>query len=1202
MRAVDAKKSAEGVEHAEFARRAAAGRWHPVRGSRAAENWLKSRMRARADEVRAHPERCASPLVVAVPSDALRVHLCAALVRGAGGALLGVSVRTAASLALDVLARAGASAPRGDALIELFGARAAARRPMLKRPLAGLDDGYAAVLPGLRDLIDAGLSPDLLEPLEELLDEARDVASPAEIERARALVHAALDVERERAACGRGGRAAALRQATELVRSHGDALLGDTEVWIVGFSDATGLLSDFLEALARRPRTHVLWSVPLEPAPLFASAVATAARGVAAETRALASDFPDRLGERLRAVSSPDGGDPVPCSTPTVVLAEAMGLEAEARFALERSAERAHAGIPQERIAIVARELGPYTRALRIHAARIGLAISAPGARGPTEPGGLGLLALLDVQANAGATSVARFLFARSENGLWGDAAELVLALHALGVGRLDQLCTLVPADVVDTHGEFALPVRSAIGRSDPVNAEDAGTGARHDESHDESQDESPSSEDEDDDGGNGEDSEFDFEVAYARGAPRPSGRRRIHRSRLEAARAAAIRCVETLNTWSSAERPAAEHAARTQSFAIDELGWSPDGPRTVALGTLIKHARALADELGPHTPATLAEWTALLGRAIEPATRVPLGGRGGGVQVLSVMEARGMAFDALIVLGLVRDRFPRRPTEDPLLPDALRQRFAQVLGDFPVGRRAHAEERHLFAELLAAAPSVVLMRPRTDDDGVELGASPFFQRLAAHAPASIPEVVPALFGRGARRQGATTTAFEGAVRASIAGARRGGEEARGTWAEHITLAAVEAAEPRGAAEWDAARPRAARIARARGDVLDTIDRPPAAGRGPGPFDGLVGPAFAGDPRHERLFVTTLERVARCGWQTFLEKILGLEPTPDPLAALPALESRTVGTLVHEVLERIAEAGPNAPSPRTVRWPSQPEFEALLQASAVKVAREEGLMLRGLVRALAERARPHLERAQALEWAGGERKGVLATESAGVLDLGPHLGTSLEVHFRADRADRASNAGDSMHSGDAVDFVDYKTGKPKVDTLTARSREQKRLRAIGSGDLLQGFVYSAAGGGVGRYVHLHEDTDPRIAELTIDAKDRDQARAFDLAVGTLIHAWRAGAFVPRVATPAPPMAVEPVACSHCRVSSACVRGDSGARMGIVEFASSGLGAPSAAENEASASRAAARAWLGLWHLPNRAKALSTGLDDGEVDG
>ena len=68
-----------------------------------------------------------------------------------------------------------------------------------------------------------------------------------------------------------------------------------------------------------------------------------------------------------------------------------------------------------------------------------------------------------------------------------------------------------------------------------------------------------------------------------------------------------------------------------------------------------------------------LDDFFLLARRAFGDLGRSPLGGEGGGVQVLRVADARARSFEHLFVMGLNRDLFPRGISEDPLLPDSVR-------------------------------------------------------------------------------------------------------------------------------------------------------------------------------------------------------------------------------------------------------------------------------------------------------------------------------------------------------------------------------------------------------------------------------------------------------------------------------------------------------------------------------------------------
>ena len=148
--------------------------------------------------------------------------------------------------------------------------------------------------------------------------------------------------------------------------------------------------------------------------------------------------------------------------------------------------------------------------------------------------------------------------------------------------------------------------------------------------------------------------------------------------------------------------------------------------------------------------------------------------------------------------------------------------------------------------------------------------------------------------------------------------------------------------------------------------------------------------------------MTQAENTARCPWQTFLGRLLRLETPFDALDALPGIEPRLVGSLVHDVLERIVmqriptrptleEAARAAPTP--VPWPDAAELEALLHDRAEALVRAEGIGLPGFARVLAAQARPRLAVARALDWSGpsgavfalgAELEGEIALEDARV--------------------------------------------------------------------------------------------------------------------------------------------------------------------------------------------------------------------------
>jgi ATP-dependent exoDNAse (exonuclease V) beta subunit len=79
-----------------------------------------------------------------------------------------------------------------------------------------------------------------------------------------------------------------------------------------------------------------------------------------------------------------------------------------------------------------------------------------------------------------------------------------------------------------------------------------------------------------------------------------------------------------------------------------------------------------------------------------------------------------------------------------------------------------------------------------------------------------------------------------------------------------------------------------------------------------------AGPANAAAAT--RLSYSALEDYARCGYRYHLQRVLGLpdEPPPPGVPAAPGLAGTVRGTIVHTLLERVAFADPQAPSPADV--------------------------------------------------------------------------------------------------------------------------------------------------------------------------------------------------------------------------------------------------------------------------------------------
>ncbi|HEY7215576.1 MAG TPA: PD-(D/E)XK nuclease family protein, partial [Thermoanaerobaculia bacterium] len=1080
------------------------GRILTAEGALAAEALLMERLDSLLAEARRDPALLARPVRVVVPSRSLRLHLAAAVVSRRGRSAAGLTIQTLFGLASEILERAGEPPPRGAFLLDVMAQRAARDEPALRRGLEGLRDGFSAVTGTVRDLLDAGLEPVHADAAEEALaSDGALAASRAEVERARALVRAAALAESWMRELRLGRASTLFRRAAELLEDGGQERLPARAILIHGFADATGVATDFLHALLRRRGAWLILDRPPKP------------EGGGAEKA-----FTERFAERLASSSGIEG--PAAAmergGAACVEAFEAIGAEAECREVARRVRALLESGARPEGIAVVARDLRPYRLALRRHFHRLGIPFSGVGERGALAPAGRRIQAFLEVLRQGEAVPSDRWLDSLaalpplSLEGAQGRV-DLRLAFHSLGAGRLRDVAELDPEEVLRNSSSYPLPIRQGLKRA--------------------------GGEEEDDGTGEGDGAQRSNK-SYAR-------RRRVSGSLLRAGVRAAQRTRERLAAW-PAEAPLAEHLARLEDLLGEDIGWNPDsGEARCVVAALEELERGVP----PRLRLSQDELRLLLEALLADAGADDLGGRGGGVQVLTVTEARGRTFEHLFVPGLNRDVFPRVIREDPLLSDDLRRVLQRVLPDVPVKRGGFDEERYLFAQLLSAGPAVVLSWQTADDDGKPVSPSPLVERLRERI--AVGKAPPLWSLPAAGPLPGPRTAEEHAVMAGLHAPRR--------WFGRVLPLAVE----EGRRDLDLLQGMAAplpvfdlapeRLAAARLGVLEEMDpdlRTPegrAARTRLGPYFGFVGRLAGGEgePRLRELYVTQLENLAACPWQLFLVRLLGIEPSPDPLGTLPGVNAALLGNVVHATLERIARR-PEKPRPGTrlrdltpvaVAWPREEDLDRMLREEAARLLAEEGIRLPGLARALGERARPMLDVAYEMDWAGDEVS-VLAAEYEDRMDAGEAPGRLRHVLFRADRVDLAP--------GGLMIWTDYKTGKPVSKARKPETRRRDFLRRVQSGSHLQAVAYllGSEGESRGRYLFLRPGLEEEARELSVTGDDQEFVSAFAAASEAVLAAWEVGSFFPRLVEP--DGRKEPGRCGLCAVAEACLRGDSGSRL------------------------------------------------------
>jgi len=745
----------------------------------------------------------------------------------------------------------------------------------------------------------------------------------------------------------------------------------------------------------------------------------------------------------------------------------APGPEAEIREIVERIRRLINEDVIPETVGVVFRRLSPSTiAAIRRHFSRHGIPFSGEGVQAAggalaRQAAALAELLTLGRQAGTGSWLVGSVLGDHLER------REVDLAMRTLGAAHLHEVAALQIEDVVGDHG-LRLPVVESM---DEVDGQ-------------------------------------------------PKKRRRTMAKRdLERAVADAGALVRMLETRPERATVGAFFDWIRVVFGLITRGLEGDRPDDLA-----RAFEKLEGELPGSIEVGWTELAPLVMRALEGLGAEPLGGQGGGVQILTVMEARGRTFEHLFLPNLNRGVFPIQGADDPVFSSKARCAVAPLLPEIPLKPRDRPEERYLFAQLLSAAPRITLSWQTVDADGKELNPSVFVERLRLGGVVWWPR----------DGQGVGENAGTGALAQSVPDAfgPRPIESPR-PLLEH---GVVEGLEGRGAgffvalgrlADIDPGHTRA---------VLDEID-PKEARSDLGPFLGAVGMHPAAE-----VWVTFVEALVGCPWKAFLERVLGIEAPPEASLSEEGLRGSIVGSVVHEVLERVViERGGGSRQGldqvrggQAVRVP-RPDA-ATLGRIATQVARrktiEEGVPLLG--RAVGELARVFLERARELAWPNGEALvlGVETLGRAGFSWVQPGSGeeTNTVIRFRADRVDRRPD-------GEGLVLTDYKTGLPTTSSAKL---------AIARGQLLQGAVYAlgAGQGSLGRYVVLKDVPKPLIEIDEVTAEGVVQP------VGVVLESWAEGVFFPRLS--APDGRLEGASCRWCRLRSACLHGDSGVRRRMVE--------------------------------------------------
>jgi hypothetical protein len=409
---------------------------------------------------------------------------------------------------------------------------------------------------------------------------------------------------------------------------------------------------------------------------------------------------------------------------------------------------------------------------------------------------------------------------------------------------------------------------------------------------------------------------------------------------RAERARSRFERMVEALEPL--AERGTlAEHLDRLE-HALEVLGFNPArapddtdeaaddatrawGPARAALDGLERWA-AFA---GGGRVVDAVEFAAMVETAFDCAAGPAEDVAAGAVVALPVLEARGLDFDLVFVIGLNDCIFPSYHPDDPLLPDEVKLALNRPLGEAlrrrfganapsrasPIQRTRYernGEDFFLFF-LALSMPSrrVVLSYAAAEAGGTPMVRSPFVDEVIRLL--GDPERESAV--RRIPASGVIPTIAECLSRDEFLARAAADRVLASTEAEAIeTRATLDSINARSAIERGReaylAMPTREENADPDGEVMRYLPNPDKIARA-GDRDGRVAAdarlalMLCGDPEAPRAWsATRLGELAACGFKFFAGRVLALSEDQEPDYELSALEG---GELIHDVLHRLVD-------------------------------------------------------------------------------------------------------------------------------------------------------------------------------------------------------------------------------------------------------------------------------------------------------
>ena len=301
-------------------------------------------------------------------------------------------------------------------------------------------------------------------------------------------------------------------------------------------------------------------------------------------------------------------------------------------------------------------------------------------------------------------------------------------------------------------------------------------------------------------------------------------------------------------------------------------------------LAHLLQSMRDVETILGDDRPISRGEALAWLNARVDAAKRPPDAADGGGVRILDAMQARGLTFSHVAILGMNSGIFPRVAREDPFLTDSARLLLRKATErPLPVAAESDGEERLLLSMLLGQAREQVRVSWLRADES----ARPLVPSLALRDIARFARLGPdAVDVESAAQPLPAHPRSRLAAWAHRPGLLDGRDE---------TLLVALASET-GVDAGPAVLARRPDCDAGIALVAATEAFEPAPGR----YDGRIGVSVVRD----RMAATALERLGRCPLQFFFRDVLRVEAPRTPPTPFES-DAASIGTRAHDALAEV---------------------------------------------------------------------------------------------------------------------------------------------------------------------------------------------------------------------------------------------------------------------------------------------------------